>query len=353
LPQSQSAMGAAKHECEVDAVEAKRLRKAAKRAAAEAAAAEVEPEEVDAAVAKKQRKEAKRAAAEAAAAAEEEDAAPPKKKKKSKATAEEEAAPEATEEEAAAEAKRQRKAAKAAKRAAAEAEAGADAEEEKAPPKKKQKEEAEAEAVGKSEKSVSDPNPHRLFVGGIAWSVDEETLKKDFTECGEIVDIKLLMDKETGASRGIAFITFKDEAGFKAALKFDGEEYAGRKLNCSKANSDGGKGKGKGDEKGKGKGKGKGKAKGPGPKPDGCTSVVVKGLAYAVTSEDLEQVFSKCGNGPSNVKLLTDRETGKSRGIAFVDFDDEKAIDAAMKLTETELKGRNFFMDYSQPREQW
>merc|ERR1712217_832433 len=91
---------------------------------------------------------------------------------------------------------------------------------------------------------------------------------------------------------------------------------------------------------------------GPGPKPAGCTSVVVKGLAYAVTSGDLEKVFEKCGDGPTNVKLLTDRETGQSRGIAFVDFDSEAAVDEAMKLTETELKGRTFFMDYSTPREE-
>eukprot|EP00440_Ansanella_granifera_P032147 gb/GFBE01034891.1/.p1 GENE.gb/GFBE01034891.1/~~gb/GFBE01034891.1/.p1 ORF type:complete len:151 (+),score=59.24 gb/GFBE01034891.1/:1-453(+) len=147
-----------------------------------------------------------------------------------------------------------------------------------------------------------------------------------------------------------------DQAGYDAALKFDGEEYAGRKLNVSKANSDGGKGKGKdGKGKGKGKDKGKGKSKGkgkaPGEKPAGCTSVVVKGLAYEVTKEDLQKCFQKCGDGPTNVNLLTDRETGQSRGMAFVDFDDGKAVDEAMKLTETELKGRSFYMDYAKPRE--
>lgn len=77
----------------------------------------------------------------------------------------------------------------------------------------------------------------------------------------------------------------------------------------------------------------------------------MKGLSYEVTDSDLQKVFQKCGDGPTNVKLLMDRETGNSRGLAFVDFDDEAAVDEAMKFSETELKGRAFFMDYSKPRE--
>jgi len=195
----------------------------------------------------------------------------------------------------------------------------------------------------------------RLFVGGLAWTVTQETLQKDFSECGEIADCHLLMDKETGNSRGIAFITFKDEAGVQAALKYDGEDYAGRSINVAISNREGSKGKGKGkgkDSKGKGKGKdGKGKGKGPGPKPAGCSSVVVKGLSYEVTEDDLYTVFESCGSsGPSNVKVLMDWDSGKSKGIAFVDFDDTGAVDEAMKLSETELKGRCFFMDYATPR---
>lgn len=288
-----------------------------------------------------------------------------KKKNKQKATQEGVAADQPAEEE---QAKQKKKGAKsAAKTAPVEAEAAEadeDADAEAAPKKKKKKtgeaapaEEAKGKTVEKGSQGAadgSDPNPFRIFVGGIPWSIDEDTLRKDFGECGTVVDLKLLMDRETGQSRGIAFITMADEDGFKAALKYDGEDYCGRTLNVSKANSDGGKGdKGKGD-KGKGKGKskdGKGKGKGPGEKPAGCTSVVLKGLSYEATSADLQKLFAKCGSGPTNVKLLTDRETGESKGMAFIDFDDGAAVDQAMKLTETMLKGRAFFMDYSKPRE--
>jgi len=284
------------------------------------------------------------------------------KKKNKKITAEEEKEEKAepTEEDAA-EAKKAAKAAKKAAKAAAAA-LGETEEIAEAPKAKKKKEKADdneaeeaEEPVKKRQKSEdgeaksSEAESFRLFVGGIAWSVDEDTLRKDFAECGEVTELRLLMDRDTGNSRGIAFITMADKKGYDAALAYDGEDYAGRKLNVSAAKDDGEKGKGKagkGKDKGKGKGKGKGKKK-----PEGCTSVVVKGLSYEVTEEDLNKCFKACGGGPTNVKVLMDRETGASRGMAFVDFDDTSAVDEAMKLSETNLKGRAFYMDYSVPKE--
>jgi len=106
-------------------------------------------------------------------------------------------------------------------------------------------------------------NDLTVFVGGLSWSVDEETLKKDFGECGEVVNLRMPKNEE-GQSKGIAFIEFSSEEGLTAALKFDGDEYAGRTLKVNKAgDKPAGDGKGKGkDGKGKGKdGKGKGKGK--------------------------------------------------------------------------------------------
>lgn len=347
----------AEEEVEVDPAEAKRLRKAAKKSAAERAAAAAVAEVEDWEPVKK-----KKSKKEVVAEVEEEDQ-PVKKNKK--VIAEEAAEP--TDKELA-EAKAARKAArKAAKAAAAAAEAGPEEEPEEAPKVKKNKtktkdeEEEVSEPVQKKAKKADEaavngeePPIYRLFVGGVPYTVQEEQLKKDFSECGEVADIKLLMDRESGESRGIAFITMADKKGCDAALAYHGQEYAGRKLNVSMATSTGGVGtNGKGGKgKGKdGKAKGKGKSKAPQEKPAGCTSVVVKGLSYEVTQEDLQECFKACGQGPTNIKVLTDRDTGKSRGLAFVDFDDTNAVDLAMKLTETNLKGRSFFMDYSTPRD--
>jgi hypothetical protein len=172
---------------------------------------------------------------------------------------------------------------------------------------------------------------HRIFVGGLRHDVTEAVLHRDFAECGRILELKIMKDKETGLSRGFAFIRFADEAAVEAAMKYDGDDFGGQRLKISRA-----------------EGKGKGKAKNA--KPKGCKSIVVKGLAFAATQDDLLSIFRKCGKkGPQNVKILKDK-SGESKGIAFVDFDDEQAVDEAMLLTETEVKGRRFFLDYALPR---
>jgi len=110
-------------------------------------------------------------------------------------------------------------------------------------------------------------NELTVFVRGLPWSVEEELLKKDFAECGEIERLSLPLNEE-GKPKGISFIKFKTQEGVDAALKFDSTEYGGRTIYVSNA-GEGGKGKdGKGKGKdGKGKGKdGKGKAKGKGKK---------------------------------------------------------------------------------------
>jgi len=102
-----------------------------------------------------------------------------------------------------------------------------------------------------------------VFVGGISFSVTEETFKKDFAECGEIASVRFPLNDE-GASKGFAFVEYKNEEGLKKAMEFNETEYAGRWLSVRKAGdkSDKGKGKGKdGKDGGKDKGKGKGKGK--------------------------------------------------------------------------------------------
>jgi len=93
-----------------------------------------------------------------------------------------------------------------------------------------------------------------VFVGGLPYDVSQDTLWRDFEECGKLDAVRMVKNAE-GAFKGIAFIVFKDEDGVKKALEFDGDDYAGRKLRVTRAGEKPEK-KGKGDA-GKGKGKGK------------------------------------------------------------------------------------------------
>merc|ERR1711920_795675 len=81
-----------------------------------------------------------------------------------------------------------------------------------------------------------------VFVGGLPFSADEETLKKDFGECGEIDRFNMPMNDE-GRPKGIAFITYKSEEGVTKALEFNETDYGGRTIKVNKAGDRPAKGK--------------------------------------------------------------------------------------------------------------
>jgi RNA recognition motif-containing protein len=66
----------------------------------------------------------------------------------------------------------------------------------------------------------------------------------------------------------------------------------------------------------------------------------VGNLPFSATEEELRGVFEKHG-GVSSVNVITDRETGRPRGFAFVEFEDESAAERAREaLDGSDLGGR-------------
>jgi cold-inducible RNA-binding protein len=77
---------------------------------------------------------------------------------------------------------------------------------------------------------------NRVFVGGLAWATDDEGLRQAFEGFGEVVDAKVIADRDTGRSRGFGFVSFADAASMKAALeKMDGAELDGRTIRVNEA----------------------------------------------------------------------------------------------------------------------
>ena len=80
-------------------------------------------------------------------------------------------------------------------------------------------------------------------------------------------------------------------------------------------------------------------------------TIYVGNLSYEVTQDDLKQVFAEYGN-VKRVNIPTDRETGRVRGFAFVELeeetDEEKAID---ELDGAEWMGRDMRVNKAKPRE--
>ena len=77
---------------------------------------------------------------------------------------------------------------------------------------------------------------NKLFVGGLAWATDESGLKAAFEAYGEVVEAKVVTDRDTGRSRGFGFVTFADSDSARKALELNGTELDGRQLRVDVAN---------------------------------------------------------------------------------------------------------------------
>jgi RNA recognition motif-containing protein len=88
---------------------------------------------------------------------------------------------------------------------------------------------------------------YRCFVGGLAWATTDGRLEDAFRPFGEVVQSKVISDRETGRSRGFGFVTFADENSMKQAIEeMNGKELDGRNITVNQAQSRGGGGGGGG-----------------------------------------------------------------------------------------------------------
>ena len=77
---------------------------------------------------------------------------------------------------------------------------------------------------------------NRLYIGNLSFQANTETLREAFAPYGEITDIHVVTDRDTGQSRGFGFITMgTDEEAKKAMTSMDGTMFDGRALRVNEA----------------------------------------------------------------------------------------------------------------------
>lgn len=76
----------------------------------------------------------------------------------------------------------------------------------------------------------------KLFVGSLPWSIDDQGLEDLFKEFGAVASAKVIMDRESGRSKGFGFVEFDDDAAAKAAVdKLNNSDIQGRTIVVSEA----------------------------------------------------------------------------------------------------------------------
>ncbi|KAI7981827.1 hypothetical protein LOK49_Contig11G00032 [Camellia lanceoleosa] len=76
----------------------------------------------------------------------------------------------------------------------------------------------------------------KLFIGGLSYGTDDQSLRDAFSGFGDVVDAKVITDRETGKSRGFGFVNFtSDESATSAMSSMDGQPLDGRTVRVSYA----------------------------------------------------------------------------------------------------------------------
>lgn len=74
-----------------------------------------------------------------------------------------------------------------------------------------------------------------IYVGNLSYQTTSDELRELFAEHGQVDSAAVIMDRDTGRSRGFGFVEMPDDAGRTAIEALNGSEIGGRRLNVNEA----------------------------------------------------------------------------------------------------------------------
>ncbi|XP_031401199.1 RNA-binding protein 24-A-like isoform X2 [Punica granatum] len=83
--------------------------------------------------------------------------------------------------------------------------------------------------------AVRDTTYTKVFVGGLAWETQSDSLRRFFEQFGDILEAVVITDKNTGRSKGYGFVTFRDPEAARRACENPSPVIDGRRANCNLA----------------------------------------------------------------------------------------------------------------------
>lgn len=185
---------------------------------------------------------------------------------------------------------------------------------------------------GKRNSANLEPEQFRkVFIGGLSYKTDDDTLKEYFEKYGELVDHVVMKDSQTGRSRGFGFVTYSDSFMVDELMKYRPHTIDGRQVEPKRATP---------REKDSGKAEVQMTVK----------KLFIGGLRDNISDEDLTSYFGAYGSVAEAI-VMKEKETGKSRGFGFVTFDDYDPVDKIILQKVHTINGVNVHTQKALPKD--
>jgi len=185
-----------------------------------------------------------------------------------------------------------------------------------------------------------------LFIKNLGWKSDEQALGNFFGSYGDVQNVKILYDRETGRSKGLAFVGFSARSEAQAALD-DAANLTldGRLLTVSFSDQKPQRDNNQGGNRSFGGNQQPQRSNYSGDRH----TIFVGNLGFKTSEQNLRKFFADCGN-VVDVRIAKNEE-GRSKGFCHVDFDAAESVETAKGKAGQELDGRELRVDASTPRQ--
>lgn len=163
------------------------------------------------------------------------------------------------------------------------------------------------------------PHGSEVFIGGIPRDVSEEDLRDLCEPLGEIHEVRVMRNKDTGESKGFSFVAFstKDEAQ-KAIEELHNKEYKGKTLRCSLSETK--------------------------------YRLFIGNVPKSWSDDDFRKVIDETGPGAELIELIKDPQNpARNRGFAFVEYYNNACADYSRK----KMASANFKLEGNSPTVTW
>ncbi|MBA0686008.1 hypothetical protein Goari_013638, partial [Gossypium aridum] len=163
------------------------------------------------------------------------------------------------------------------------------------------------------------PNGSEVFIGGLPKDTSEEDLRELCEAIGEIFEIRLIKDKESGESKGYAFVAFKrKEVAEKAVDELHGKEFRGKTIRCSFSETK--------------------------------NRLFIGNIPKSLNEDDFRKAIESVGPGVENIELIKDPlNANRNRGFAFVLYYNNACAD----YSRQKMASANFKLDGNNPTVTW